>query len=140
MAIVGWIAAAILAFSLREVETAVSEIPVVGEFLADSCELSLSGLCNCICHRADRGVAVHPAFFVAGTAIVSGVSDQRVGFLFGGPRILLSAIAFFVYKHPDQPPVLYHGMMKPLASSVRRFTGQSRPKPEASTGLDQPTR
>ena len=44
MAIVGWIAAAILAFLFApQVEPLVSEIPVVGEFLADSCELSIIG-------------------------------------------------------------------------------------------------
>ena len=44
MAIVGWVAAAILAFLFApQVEPLVREIPVVGEFLADSCELSIIG-------------------------------------------------------------------------------------------------
>ena len=44
MAIAGWIAAAVLAFIFApQVEPLVREIPVVGEFLADSCELSIIG-------------------------------------------------------------------------------------------------
>ena len=44
MAIVGWIAAAVLAYLFApQVEPLVREIPVVGDFLADSCELSIIG-------------------------------------------------------------------------------------------------
>ena len=44
MAIVGWIAAAVLAFLFApRVEPLVREIPVIGDFLADSCELSVIG-------------------------------------------------------------------------------------------------
>ncbi len=42
MAIAGWVGAAILAFLFAPAATPiVKEIPVVGEFLADSCELSV---------------------------------------------------------------------------------------------------
>ena len=44
MAIAGWVAAAILAFLFAPtVEPMVREIPVVGEFVAESCELSMIG-------------------------------------------------------------------------------------------------
>ena len=44
MAIAGWVAAAILGFMFApQVEPMVREVPVVGEFLADSCELSIIG-------------------------------------------------------------------------------------------------
>ena len=44
MAIAAWIVAAILAFLFApRVEPLVREIPVVGDFLADSCELSIIG-------------------------------------------------------------------------------------------------
>ena len=44
MAIAGWIAAAILAFLFApRVEPLVREIPVIGDFIADSCELSIIG-------------------------------------------------------------------------------------------------
>ena len=42
LAIVGWVAAAILAFMFApQAQPLMSEIPVVGEFLSDSCELSI---------------------------------------------------------------------------------------------------
>ncbi len=42
LAIAGWFAAAILAFMFApQVEPLVKEIPVIGEFLADSCELAI---------------------------------------------------------------------------------------------------
>lgn len=44
MAIAGWVVAAIVAFLFAgKVEPLVREIPVVGEFIADSCELSVVG-------------------------------------------------------------------------------------------------
>ena len=42
MAILGWIAAAILAFVFApQVQPLVKELPVIGDFLSDSCELSI---------------------------------------------------------------------------------------------------
>ena len=44
LAIAGWIGAAVLAYVFAEsVQPLVKEIPVVGDFLADSCELSVVG-------------------------------------------------------------------------------------------------
>lgn len=101
MAIVGWIAAAVLAFVFApQVEPLVKEIPVVGEYLADSCELAV--------------IASFAAVFAVALVVVSfftplfsslvqrsalGGLDQGLGFLFGVLRgILLVAIAFFVYE------------------------------------------
>ena len=40
MAIAGWIAAGVLAFMFApQVEPLMAEIPVIGEFISDSCEL-----------------------------------------------------------------------------------------------------
>ena len=42
MAIVGWIAAAVVAFIFSpKIEPLIKEVPVLGEFIADSCELSI---------------------------------------------------------------------------------------------------
>ncbi|MBV6636717.1 MAG: CvpA family protein, partial [Mameliella sp.] len=42
MAILGWVAAAIVAFLFADqLQPLVKEIPVIGEFLADSCELAV---------------------------------------------------------------------------------------------------
>lgn len=101
MAILGWIAAAIVAFVFADqVQPLVKETPVIGEFLADSCELAV--------------IASFAAIFTVALVVVSfftplfssliqrsalGGLDQALGFLFGVARgILLVAIAFFVYE------------------------------------------
>jgi membrane protein required for colicin V production len=100
MAIVGWIAAAVLAFIFAPTaEPLIKELPVIGEFIADSCELSI--------------IAAFAAVFAVALIVVSfftplfsslvqrsalGGLDQGLGFLFGVARgILLVAVAFFVY-------------------------------------------
>ncbi len=100
MAIAGWIAAAVLAFIFApQVEPLIKEVPVLGEFIADSCELSI--------------IAAFAAVFAVALIVVSfftplfsslvqrsalGGLDQGAGFFFGVARgILLVAIAFFVY-------------------------------------------
>ncbi|THD73421.1 CvpA family protein [Thalassobius vesicularis] len=101
LAIAGWIAAAVLAYIFApQVQPLVKEIPVLGEFIADSCELSV--------------IAAFAAVFAVALVIASlftplfsslvqrsmlGGLDQGLGFLFGVLRgILLVAIAFFVYE------------------------------------------
>lgn len=101
MAILGWIGAAIAAYYFAPgVQPLVKELPVVGEFLSDSCELSV--------------VAAFAGVFVVGlivaalfTPLLSGAVqrsalggiDQALGFLFGAARgILLIAIALIVYS------------------------------------------
>lgn len=100
MAIVGWIVAAIVArMFAAPVQPLVKELPVVGAFLADSCELSI--------------IAAFAAVFAAALIIASlftpllssaihrtalGGLDQGLGFLFGVARgVLLVAVAFIVY-------------------------------------------
>ncbi|MHA6344100.1 CvpA family protein [Roseivivax sp. CAU 1761] len=101
MAIAGWIAAAIVAFLFApQAQPLVKELPVVGEFLSDSCELSI--------------IAAFAAVFAVALIVVSfftpvfsglvqrsalGGLDQGLGFLFGVARgVLLVAIGFFVYQ------------------------------------------
>lgn len=101
MAIAGWIAAAVLSFLFApQVEPLMKEIPVLGDFIADSCELSI--------------IAAFAAVFAVALIVVSfftplfsslvqrsalGGLDQGLGFFFGVARgILLVAIAFFVYQ------------------------------------------
>ncbi len=100
MAIVGWIVAAIAAFVLAPpVQPLVSELPVVGDFLGESCELSI--------------IAAFAAAFAVALLLVSiftpllsgavrdsaiGGLDQALGFLFGVVRgVLLVAVAMVVY-------------------------------------------
>lgn len=100
MAIVGWIGAAFLAFLFAPaVQPLVKELPVVGEFLGDSCELSI--------------IAAFAVVFAVGLVVAAlftpllssaihrtalGGLDQALGFLFGVARgAILVAVAFLVY-------------------------------------------
>lgn len=112
MAILGWVGAAILAFIFAPtVMPIIREIPKVGDFLADSCELSV--------------VAAFAAVFAVGLILAAlftpllaslvqrsalGGIDQGLGFLFGvGRGVLLIAVAFIVYDRAmssqSYPPI-----------------------------------
>lgn len=101
MAIAGWVVAAIVGYAFAaQAQPLMTEIPVVGEILADSCELALI-----IAFFAVMFVALLVAWLftpllssaVQKTAL-SGL-DQGLGFLFGvGRGVLLVAVAFFVYE------------------------------------------
>lgn len=101
LAIAGWIIATVMAFIFADqVKPLVRQIPMIGDFIGDSCELSV--------------IAAFAAVFAVVLVIVSiftplfssliqrsalGGLDQGLGFLFGALRgILLVAVAFFVYQ------------------------------------------
>lgn len=100
LAIAGWAGAAVLAYVFAaKAQPLVKELPVVGKFLTDSCELSI--------------IAAFAAVFAVGLVIAAlfspllssvvqrsilGGLDQGLGFLFGVVRgVLLVAVAFIVY-------------------------------------------
>lgn len=100
MAIAGWVGAAVLAYMFAaKAQPLIKEVPVIGSFLGDSCELSV--------------IAAFAAVFALGLVVMSlftplfssviqrsalGGLDQGLGFLFGVVRgILLVAVAFIVY-------------------------------------------
>ncbi len=100
MAIAGWVGAAFLAFIFApSAQPLIKEIPVLGDFLGDSCELSI--------------IAAFAAVFAVGLILASlftplfssvvqrsalGGLDQGLGFLFGVLRgIVLVGVAFLVY-------------------------------------------
>ncbi|MEM7710199.1 MAG: CvpA family protein [Pseudomonadota bacterium] len=100
MAVLGWVAAAVLAFTFAGAfEPLVREIPYVGDFLGDSCELAV--------------LAAFALVFAVSLVVVSfftpllssairnsavGGLDRGLGFLFGVARgVLLVAVAFVVY-------------------------------------------
>lgn len=101
MAILGWIAAAIVAFLFAaQVQPLVKEIPVIGDFLADSCELSVIASFAAIFTVALVVVSLFTPLFssVIRRSALGGL-DQALGFLFGVARgVLLVAIGFFVYQ------------------------------------------
>ncbi len=101
MAILGWVAAAIVAFLFADqLQPLVKEIPVIGEFLADSCELAVIASFAAIFTLALGVVSLFtPLFSSLIKKSALGGLDQALGFLFGVARgILLVAIAFFVYE------------------------------------------
>jgi membrane protein required for colicin V production len=101
LAIAGWVAAAILAFIFApQVQPLVKEIPVIGDFIADSCELSVIAAFAAVFALA---LVIASLFTPLFSSLVQrsalGGLDQGFGFLFGVLRgILLVAIAFFVYE------------------------------------------
>lgn len=101
LAIAGWIVAGILAFMFApQVEPLVREVPVLGDFLADSCELSMIAAFTAIFAVALIVASLITPLFssLVQRSAVGGI-DQALGFLFGVARgVLLVAIAYFVYE------------------------------------------
>lgn len=101
LAIAGWVVAGILAFVFApQVEPLIKEVPVVGEFIADSCELSMIGAFAAV-FAVGLIVAslITPLFSSLVQRSVLGGLDQGLGFVFGVARgVLLVAIAYFVYE------------------------------------------
>ncbi|WP_425098490.1 CvpA family protein [Tropicibacter sp. S64] len=101
MAIAGWIVAAILAAMFApQVQPLVKEIPVIGEFLSDSCELSIIAAFAGVFTVALLVTSFFtPLFSSLIQRSALGGLDQALGFFFGVARgVLLVAIGFFVYE------------------------------------------
>jgi len=101
LAIAGWVVAAVLAFIFApQVQPLVKEVPVIGSFISDSCELSMIAGAAAIFALALVIAALFTPLFssVVQRSALGGI-DQGLGFLFGVARgILLVAIAYFVYE------------------------------------------
>jgi membrane protein required for colicin V production len=100
MAIVGWIGAAVLAFIFApSVQPLVKELPVVGEFLTNSCELSIVAAAAGV---FAVGLIIAALFTPLFSSVIQrsalGGIDQGLGFLFGALRgIALVVVGFIVY-------------------------------------------
>ncbi|MFO6463645.1 CvpA family protein [Jannaschia sp. KMU-145] len=100
MAILGWVAAAILAFTFAgAAEPLVREIPYVGDILGDSCELAVIAAFALVFALALVLVSFFtPLLSSAVRHSALGPFDQGLGFVFGVLRgILLIAVGFVVY-------------------------------------------
>lgn len=100
LAIAGWIGATVVAFIFADqVEPLVKQIPVLGDIIGDSCELSIIGAFAGVFAVALVVFSIFTPLFssIIQRSALGGV-DQALGFLFGVFRgILLVAVAFFVY-------------------------------------------
>lgn len=100
MSILGWIAAAVLAyiFAPRALPL-IKEIPVLKDFIADSCELSMIAAFAGVFALALVVVSIFtPLFSSAVQRSALGGLDQALGFIFGVLRgLVLVAIALVVY-------------------------------------------
>jgi membrane protein required for colicin V production len=100
MAIAGWVGAAVLAFLFApQAEPLIKEIPGIGGFLSESCELSIIAAFAAV---FALGLVVMSLFTPLFSSVVQrsvlGGLDQALGFLFGAARgIILVAVAFIVY-------------------------------------------
>lgn len=100
MAIAGWVGAAILAYIFApRAEPLIKELPVVGAFLSESCELSIIAAFAAVFALGLVVMSLFtPLFSSAVQRSVLGGLDQGLGFLFGVVRgVLLVAVAFIVY-------------------------------------------
>jgi len=100
LSIAGWIVAAIVAYMFApRVEPLVREIPVLGDFLGDSCELAIIAAFAAVFALALVVVSIFaPLFSSAVQRSALGGLDQGLGFLFGVLRgVVLVAVALVVY-------------------------------------------
>ncbi|MFQ3183268.1 MAG: membrane protein required for colicin V production [Alteromonas macleodii] len=101
LAIAGWIVATVVAFVFADqVTPLVRQVPIVGDFIGDSCELSVIAAFAAVFAIILVVVSIFtPLFSSLIQRSVLGGLDQGLGFLFGAMRgILLVAVAFFVYQ------------------------------------------
>ena len=100
MAIAGWVAAAVIAFLFAaKAEPLIREIPMLGDFLGDSCELSIIAAFAAVFALSLVVVSLFTPLFasVVQRSALGGI-DQGLGFLFGALRgVILVAVAFLVY-------------------------------------------
>lgn len=100
LSIAGWIGAAILASVFAsQAEPLVKELPVIGGFIGESCELAIIAAFAAVFALALVIMSIiTPLFSSLVQRSVLGGLDQGIGFLFGVLRgIVLVAVAFFVY-------------------------------------------
>ena len=100
MAIVGWIAATVLAFIFADAaQPLVRQVPYLGDMLGDSCELLIIASFAVVFAISLMVLSLFTPLFssIVQRSFLGGL-DQTIGFLFGVLRgIVLVAIGFFIY-------------------------------------------
>ena len=138
LAILGWIGATILAFIFADqVQPLIRQIPVVGDFIGDSCELSIIGAFAAVFALTLVVFSIFTPLFssLVQRSALGGV-DQGLGFLFGVFRgILLIAVAFFVYETVLSAQAIPMVEDSRSAAVFSRLTGQIEDRnPEQALG------
>ncbi|MEN8896558.1 MAG: CvpA family protein [Yoonia sp.] len=138
MAIAGWIGATILAFIFADsVQPLIKQLPLIGDFIGDSCELSIIASFAAVFAVALVVVSIFtPLFSSLVQRSALGGLDQGLGFLFGVLRgILLVAVAFFVYQTVLSTQQLDMVENSRSAKVFGKLTGQVENRdPEAALG------
>lgn len=106
LAILGWVAAAVLAFILAPAaEPWMREIPYLGSILGDSCELTIIAAFAAVFAVVLMLAALFTPLFsgLVRNSALGGI-DQGLGFFFGVLRgILLVAVALLVFERAVPP-------------------------------------
>lgn len=134
LAIAGWVAAAVAAFVLAPtVEPLVREIPYVGNFLGDSCELTIIASFAAVFAVMLVIVALFTPVFssLIRNSALGGI-DQGLGFFFGVLRgILLVAVALLVFERavpPGSVPMVDNSRSKALFARVSATLSENIPQ------------
>jgi membrane protein required for colicin V production len=134
LAIVGWVAAAVLAYIFApQAEPLVKQIPVLDKYLGDSCELSIIAAFAAVFALSLVVVSIFTPLFssVVQRSALGGL-DQGLGFLFGVLRgIILVAIAFVVYDRVmvnSVLPVVDDSRSAKIFSSLQGNLDEQMPK------------
>ena len=138
MSILGWVGATVLAFIFADqAEPLVRQVPVLGDFIGDSCELSIIAAFAAVFAVSLIIVSIFTPLFssVVQRSALNGL-DQGAGFLFGVARgILLVAVAFFVYQTVLATQDIAMVEDSRSARVFAQFTGQVQDRdPEAALG------
>lgn len=134
LAILGWIAATVLAFYFAEsVRPMIQNLPVLSKFLGDSCELALIASFAVVLALALVVFSILTPLFssVVQRSAVGGI-DQAMGFLFGAARgILIVAIAFLVHDRiigEGRIPMVENSRSAAIFDSVSRSLDEVMPQ------------
>lgn len=133
-AIGGWIVAGIAGFYFApSIEPLIREMPVVGEFLASDCVISMITAFALVVAAALLVLAVFTpviASMVLDSAL--GPVDRVLGFLFGVARgVLLIAVAYLIYINfsgEELIPQLENAASKTIFDRIAALIDQHRPE------------
>ncbi len=139
LSILGWIAAAVIAFYFApQAEPIIKEIPYLGDFIGEQCELAILAAFAAVFALALVVVSIFtPLLSGAVQNSALGPIDQGLGFLFGVARgVLLVAIAFIVY---DRVIAGSEGIAQVDGAKSKIIMAQIQAKIEARLDQDQNT-